>query len=293
MHPSMDLLGRKLLSSLASAGIYCSAENANRLVSKRLHKKSRMNCCCRNSAYPLTMIQRQFVPDGLVAWERPFLDYEPVEYNLDELANDQADPTTPGVQFRFNALDGSVDRRSCMGPYFVVNGRPVNPVGRTGLSGRGALRRWGPNHRIFLLFTRLNMVEVSYNLLQGDALEFTEFLSIQDESGQWCFPSVFSDKPEFDVNIDFVQQLKLEIVQRSTPEEAEKIIQKLKKHHVQVARSYYDDARNTDNAWVEIIAYEFGQRHQIGRFDFESDNNSMHLQWRHLERSPLDHDSFR
>ncbi|KHJ45319.1 hypothetical protein D918_04626 [Trichuris suis] len=294
MHPSMDLLGRKLLSSLASAGIYCSAENANRLVSKRLHKKAKMNCSCRNCVYPFTMIERQYVPDDLVAWEKPFPDYDPIEYSSASTEyGGQVDPTTPSAELHFNEFVDCVDRRSCTGDYMILNGRPLNPAGRTGLSGRGALRRWGPNHRVFLLFTRLNMVEVSYNLLQGDALEFTEFLSVQDESGNWCFPNVFADKPDFDVSHDFLQKLKLEMAQKSTNEEAEKIIQKLKKHHVQVARSYYDDARNTDNAWVEVVAYEFGHRHNIGRFDFESGNNSMHLQWRHLERSPLDYDSFR
>lgn len=26
------------------------------------------------------------------------------------------------------------------------SGRPLNPIGRTGISGRGFLGRWGPNH---------------------------------------------------------------------------------------------------------------------------------------------------
>lgn len=33
-----------------------------------------------------------------------------------------------------------------MGKYNVVNGYPLNPVGRTGITGRGVLGRWGPNH---------------------------------------------------------------------------------------------------------------------------------------------------
>ena len=29
-----------------------------------------------------------------------------------------------------------------------------NPMGRTGLRGKGALPRWGPNHNVFAIITR-------------------------------------------------------------------------------------------------------------------------------------------
>lgn len=46
----------------------------------------------------------------------------------------------------FNALDGNVNRESHTGEYQVENGYPLNPIGRTGLKGRGLLGRWGVNH---------------------------------------------------------------------------------------------------------------------------------------------------
>ena len=30
--------------------------------------------------------------------------------------------------------------------YDVIDGLPINPCGRTGMTGRGVLYRWGPNH---------------------------------------------------------------------------------------------------------------------------------------------------
>lgn len=33
-----------------------------------------------------------------------------------------------------------------MGTYKIENGYPLNPIGRTGIIGRGVLGRWGPNH---------------------------------------------------------------------------------------------------------------------------------------------------
>jgi ADP-ribose pyrophosphatase len=40
-------------------------------------------------------------------------------------------------------MDGKVDRRSHQGLYQVLNGYPLNPLGRTGLELRGLLGRWG------------------------------------------------------------------------------------------------------------------------------------------------------
>lgn len=55
---------------------------------------------------------------------------------------------------KWNDLDGKIDRRSHTGRYDVVDGRPLNPEGRTGLCGRGVLGRWGPNHASDPIVTR-------------------------------------------------------------------------------------------------------------------------------------------
>ena len=59
------------------------------------------------------------------------------------------------MDIRFNAIDKkyNCDRISHHGPYVFIAYTeekdiivPRNPVGRTGLVGRGHLGRWGPNH---------------------------------------------------------------------------------------------------------------------------------------------------
>ena len=56
-----------------------------------------------------------------------------------------ADPEeTNGI--KWNEIDNKIDRRSHHGKYVIENGYPKNPVGRTGLSMRGLLGKWGPNH---------------------------------------------------------------------------------------------------------------------------------------------------
>lgn len=59
---------------------------------------------------------------------------------------------------QWNQLDGLIDRRSHISGGYSVDRRllgvPVNPIGRTGLRGRGLLGRWGPNHAADPIITR-------------------------------------------------------------------------------------------------------------------------------------------
>ena len=54
-------------------------------------------------------------------------------------------------------MDGKVDRRSHRNTYRVLNGYPLNPLGRTGVCLRGLLGRWGQS-LTQIIFDRLNCV---------------------------------------------------------------------------------------------------------------------------------------
>lgn len=58
--------------------------------------------------------------------------------------------------FNFNSFDdlNGLDRRSCLGDYAVHDGLPLNPLGRTGMVGRGSLLYWGPNQVYEIAFTK-------------------------------------------------------------------------------------------------------------------------------------------
>lgn len=43
--------------------------------------------------------------------------------------------------------------------YNVIDKRPINPIGRTGLIGRGVLGKWGPNHAADPIVTRWKTVD--------------------------------------------------------------------------------------------------------------------------------------
>lgn len=93
-------------------------------------------------------------------------DYAPPTYTAGKLLLTAAgsgliDPESPlPGQIHFNRAEGSLDRRSFTaagegGPYAIRDGLPLNPAGRTGLAGRGALPLWGPNKVLHLVRWRV------------------------------------------------------------------------------------------------------------------------------------------
>ena len=60
------------------------------------------------------------------------------------------------MSLHFNSIDGAIDRRSVYHRYQIreMDGLPLNPIGRTGLQGRGILLRWGPNIYHYILICR-------------------------------------------------------------------------------------------------------------------------------------------
>lgn len=55
---------------------------------------------------------------------------------------------------KWNSIDGKIDRTSFHGNYKIRDKYPLNVAGRTGLTGRGLLGRWGVNHAADPLVTR-------------------------------------------------------------------------------------------------------------------------------------------
>ena len=103
------------------------------------------------------ILKRAFVPDDKIKWSVTWSDYKPVEYTAEKVLKqpvwaDDQDPTL--LRKKMNTIDGKIDRRSHLGDIKIVDGRPMNPIGRTGISGRGQLGKWGPNHAADPVVTR-------------------------------------------------------------------------------------------------------------------------------------------
>lgn len=97
------------------------------------------------------------MPEDKCEWTTKWEEYEPAEYTAEKVLvqpvwADREDPTL--LIKKWNIIDGKIDRRSHVGTICIVNGRPINPAGRTGISGRGQLGKWGPNHAADPVVTR-------------------------------------------------------------------------------------------------------------------------------------------
>ncbi|KAK3749590.1 hypothetical protein QZH41_019731, partial [Actinostola sp. cb2023] len=115
----------------------------------------------RRSPYPMTTIERYPLKDSQVSWKALVPWYNPQHYTADTVLaqSSSADPdlqsiSTENVNISFNEFDGKINRKSYVGTYDVINGLPRNPIGRTGLAGRGLLEHWGPNHMACHIITR-------------------------------------------------------------------------------------------------------------------------------------------
>uniref|UniRef100_A0A5S6Q1W6 Nudix hydrolase domain-containing protein n=1 Tax=Trichuris muris TaxID=70415 RepID=A0A5S6Q1W6_TRIMR len=255
-----------------------------------------VNRKCRNSVYRSTKIKRFPVPDEQVPWEVPYPEYSPPEYNANVLKTAPwADPDLSNAAFnpKFNSLDGNVDRRSRNGTYKVVGGRPINPVGRTGLSGRGVLGKWGPNHAVDVIVSRWKRNEsgeIERNELSGKPL--LQFLAIvRRDTGEFAIPGGMIDAGE---NVTEAQQrefleetLNYEKASTKRRRELEKLIEAPFKSGVEIYSGYVDDPRNTDNAWMETIASNFHDEmgQGLGKAFYSAGSDAADVDWITLDRS--------
>eukprot|EP00039_Didymoeca_costata_P029308 m.24054 g.24054 ORF g.24054 m.24054 type:complete len:1074 (+) comp7573_c0_seq1:110-3331(+) len=194
-------------------------------------------------------------------WNKPDPTYRAVNYTAPEVLNDplHSDPglvsiMRPGV-VRFNQMDTnfmpSVDRRSYEGMYTVEeSGVPLCPTGRTGISGRGLFKRWGPNHEVASLVFRekesgaLEVLVVS----KGDLkVELPIKQALSGASSDLAYEAIAEaiHKP----GSDTVASLKLSL--GSTEKVA--------------FQGIGVDDRATDNAWAETMLFRF-------EFDLGSDS---------------------
>ena len=125
--------------------------------------------------------------DEVVPWEAAYGEYAPVEYVAEVvLANDPtvkpggwADPVSPDRAEIERRPSYEYSKRGHTYA-FTAEGRPRNPVGRTGMSNRGLLGKWGPNHAADPIVTRRNAAK------PGAPLEVVVIR--RRDTGDWAIP---------------------------------------------------------------------------------------------------------
>ncbi|XP_061494102.1 ADP-ribose pyrophosphatase, mitochondrial isoform X2 [Rhineura floridana] len=222
----------------------------------------------RTSPYPGSKVERSKVPNDKMDWLIEWEDYSPVGYTAPSVlaGPNWADPEIGTKNFapKFNEKDGQVQRKSQNGLYKVENGRPRNPVGRTGIVGQGLLGRWGPNHAADPLITRWKRDSRGNKIVHAaSGKNILQFIAIKrKDCGEWAIPGGMVDPGEklsAALKREFSEEA-LNSLQKTEAEkeELEKQLNRLfSQDHFVVYKGYVDDPRNTDNAWMETEAVNY------------------------------------
>ncbi|XP_030184627.1 transient receptor potential cation channel subfamily M member 2 isoform X5 [Lynx canadensis] len=202
----------------------------------------------RHLLYPNSHVTRFPVPNEKVPWETAFLVYDPPFYTDDRKDRGLVDPVGNALEplsgISYNAVDGPIDRRSFHGVYVVQDGLPLNPMGRTGLRGRGSLGCFGPNHTLQPVITRWRRNQDGA-ICRKSIKKMLEVLVVKHSlSEHWALPGGSREPGE-------ILPRKLKQVLRR---EFWSSFQNLLTQGTEVYRGYVDDPRNTDNAWIETVA---------------------------------------
>ncbi|XP_065798979.1 transient receptor potential cation channel subfamily M member 2 isoform X3 [Muntiacus reevesi] len=222
----------------------------------------------RHLLYPSCSVLRFPVPNEKVPWETEFLMYNPPFYTADRKDKDLVDPVgdalEPLSKISYNAVDGPLDRRSFHGVYAVRDGLPLNPMGRTGLRGRGDLSCFGPNHTLQPVITRWRR-SLDGAICRKSVKKMLEVLVVKrGHSEHWMLPGGSREPGE-------VLPRKLKQVLRR---EFWSSFESLLTQGTEVYKGYVDDPRNTDNAWIETVAVSI---HFQDQSDMELKRLNSHL----------------
>ena len=207
------------------------------------------------------------VPQEKIPWSIDFTDYKPVQYTAPVVLKGPvwADKniTDSNHSMKFNSMDGSVNRVSHWGDYDVVNGLPINPLGRTGIAGRGLLGKWGPNHAADPIVTRWKRDEKGVKVVDANSKKpVLEFVGIKRrDTGDIAVPGGMVDAGDT-VSATLKKEFGEEALNSMamSAEERQKVttaLDSLFKYGVTIYKGYVDDPRNTDNAWMETVAVNF------------------------------------
>jgi len=219
------------------------------------------------------------VPDNKVSWDEPFSDYEPTEFTHPTvIANNRlvkengwADPSNHKlIQDELRQLfsyEGKLD--------FDEEGRPINPCGRTGMTGQGLLGKWGANQAADPIVTRMN---------EDGRMEVVVIRRM--DTGQWALPGGMVDKGETvsaTVRREFEEEAGA-FDDPATQAEFRRMCDKLFSNGVVVYRGYVDDPRNTDNAWMETSVYHFHCSDWLGEMlPLKAGDDAVGVQWKEID----------
>uniref|UniRef100_A0A8C6TR41 ADP-ribose pyrophosphatase, mitochondrial n=1 Tax=Neogobius melanostomus TaxID=47308 RepID=A0A8C6TR41_9GOBI len=243
--------------------------------------------------YPGSKVNRLSVPNDKVEWSKNWPQYTPVSYTDPSVAKKPkwADPEIDTFSPKFNALDGDVDRRSFEGNYRVEKGKPLNPQGRTGVTGRGLLGRWGQIMQLIPLWkVDAKGTKIQHSVTKRPILQFVSIK--RKDCGEWAIPGGMVDPGE-QVSLTLQREFSEEALNSLMIPTANKaklhdrITKLFNSPGFEVYKGYVDDPRNTDNAWMETVAVNFHDESgdSVSELPLQAGDDAGQVQWVDVDSS--------
>ena len=246
-----------------------------------LHVKARSQ---ENPLYPA----RVPVADEAVRWSNAWPSYAPSTWTHEAVLNNSrdlpsghkwADPPDAAAmraeleqRITYSMGDG---REHTFGECLTFDGlgRPMNPVGRTGLGGRGLLGKWGANHAADPIVTRFHPT--------GGQLQVVAI--VRRDNGVVALPGGMVDAGEVvsaTVRREFIEEC-VNLRDAAERAEAERLLNKLFEgaDSKVVYRGYVDDPRNTDHSWMETCAFHFHCEGLVAQLKLSAGDDAAHAFW--------------
>ncbi|GAA53128.1 transient receptor potential cation channel subfamily M member 2 [Clonorchis sinensis] len=235
---------------------------------------------------------RMNVPPERMAWTTEYPDYfaydacEEVLLYPSEDAHDGENFTHGNADFafklsenlrgiNFNQYDphAKIRRQSLLGRYRLdpTTGAPLNPMGRTGLLGKGLLPRWGPNHSIVICITRWSRDPRTGNQVTRSNRGVLQYIALE-RTKRLCIPWYLTDhsnRCELDTCVPKVISSFITRRARATLSEkrVDRLLKRLDKAEVtQIFKGYLDDQLNADSAWTETVVINIHEGNAKGAY---------------------------
>lgn len=182
---------------------------------------------------------------------------------------------------------------------------PANPIGATGIAGRGLLGRWGPNHAADPLVTRWKPDAPADSAGRRVLQVLTVTRGGESGTGEQALPGGMKDAYEpvtATVKREFCEEALAKYYKSEALEGRGADADKAAKVREDVERlftvddvdtderviykGYVDDPRNTDNAWMETVCFHFHDEDGTGvsKFEFDAGSDATAVQWTDVSR---------
>lgn len=175
--------------------------------------------------------------------------------------------------------------------YLDMEKRPINPIGRTGLRGRGVLGKWGPNTAADPLVTRWKRDKDNKIMMDEGGNLILQFVAIKrKDNGEYALPGGMVEPGE-SLSLTAKREFGEEALNslEMSPKESKSLKEKLELFFSEnrcIYEGYVDDPRNTDNAWMvtKCFLWHDDTGNVMDNFKLEAGDDACGVKW--IDYSP-------